>query len=155
MTLPEFQLTVQPGWLDYNGHMNVAYYVLAFDMATDAVYEQWRIGEAYVASGFSVFTLGMNVDYQGEMFEGERLRIVTQLVDMDAKRIHYFHQMFHGDTGNLVSTNECLCMNVELLTRRGTLFPDAVQTHLQQVFVDHQARGIPAGFGRQLAIRRR
>ena len=155
MTLPELELTVQPEWLDYNGHMNVAYYVLAFDIATDAVYEQWHIGEDYVAGGFSVFTLGMNVDYRGEMFAGECLRVTTQLVDLDAKRIHYFHQMFHGETGKLVATNECLCMNVELSTRHSAAFPEAVLAHLQQVLVAHQALGTPAGFGRQLAIRRR
>ena len=32
MTLPRTTLTVLPEWIDHNGHMNVAYYVLAFDL---------------------------------------------------------------------------------------------------------------------------
>jgi acyl-CoA thioesterase FadM len=147
-------LTVKPEWLDYNSHMNVAYYVLAFDIATDAVYEQWQIGEAYVATGLSVFTLGMNVDYLGEMFDSDPLRITTQLVDADHKRIHYFHRMFHGTTGKLVATNECLCMNVELASRRGAPFPNDVHTGFERTLSTHAKLGVPALFGRKLTIRR-
>lgn len=148
--------TVQPEWIDHNGHTNVAYYVLAFDIATDAVYEQWGIGLAYPdASGCSVFTLGMNVDYLGELFVGDKVRIVTQLLECDHKRIHYFHQMFHADTGKLVATNECLCMNVSLETRRSSPFPDEVQQKLVQVLMEDQERGVPSGFGRKLEIRRK
>ena len=65
--------------IDHNGHMHVAYFVLAFDEATDAVYEEWGIGPEYPErSGCSVFTLGMNVDYFAEVFEGDPIRIDTQ-----------------------------------------------------------------------------
>ena len=86
----EYETSVKPEWIDHNGHMNVAYFVLAFDEATDDVYERWGIGLDYPQqSGCSVFTLGMNVDYLGELFAGDPLRIDTRLVDHDAKRIHY------------------------------------------------------------------
>ena len=120
--LPRFDGVVQPEWLDYNGHMNVAYYVLAFDMATDALYERWGIGEDYLQTGYSLFTLGINVDYLAEMRQGEPFYVTTRLMDADHKRIHYFHQMFHGETGHLVATNECLCMNVNMETRRSAPF---------------------------------
>ena len=88
------ETTVKPEWIDHNGHMNVAFFVLAFDEATDAAYEHWGIGMDYPeASGCSVFTLGINVDYLGELFEGDAIVIETELVDYDAKRIHYFHRM--------------------------------------------------------------
>ena len=90
MSLFETKLTVLPEWIDHNGHMNVAYYVLAFDQATDAVYETWGIGEHYPAgAGCSVFTLGMDVDYLAEQFAGDTIRITTQLLDWDHKRVHY------------------------------------------------------------------
>jgi acyl-CoA thioester hydrolase len=148
----EFHSRVKPEWIDHNGHMNVGYFVVAFDEATDAVYEDWGIGMDYPGrSGCSVFTLGMNIDYLAEFFDGDPLRIETHLVDCDHKRIHYFHRMFHAGTGSLGATNECLCMNVDLEARRGSVFPPDVLALLK----DRKIRGEPPeGFGRQLSIRR-
>ncbi len=148
-----FESTVRPDWIDHNGHMNVAYFVLAFDEATDAVYETWGIGERYPDdSGCSVFTLGMNVDYHRELFEGDALRIETTLIDCDAKRIHYVHRMFKADSDELCAINECLCMNVHLETRRSEPFPEPVARTLEAA-VDREA-GIES-VGRTLAIRRK
>lgn len=148
----EYATYVKPGWIDHNAHMNLGYFVVAFDEATDAVYETWGIGQDYPErSGCSVFTLGVNVDYLAEMFEGDPIRIETLLVDHDHKRIHYFHRMYHGDSGQLVATNECLCMNVDLESRRSAPFPDDVARKLDDV--RHEGDR-PAGFGRTLAIRR-
>lgn len=132
--------------------MNVAYFVLAFDEATDAAYEHWGIGLDYPdTSGCSVFTLGMNVDYLGELFEGDSIRIETTLVDHDAKRIHYFHRMFKTGTGQLAATNECLCMNVNMTTRKASLFPEHICSKLAEYSSDVEP---PEGFGRNLGIRR-
>ncbi len=154
--LPEYRSAVKSEWIDHNGHMNVAYFVLAFDEATDAVYEQWGIGLDYPEStDCSVFTLGMNVDYLGELFEGDPIRTTTQLVDFDQKRIHYFHRMYKETTGSLVATNECLCMNVNLETRRSAEFPAPVAAALEQAHAIHQQEGTPDGFGRKMKIRRK
>lgn len=149
----EHKLHVRPEWIDHNGHMNVGYFVVAFDEATDAVYENWGIGMQYPEkTGCSVFTLGMNVDYLAELFEGDPLRIETSLVDCDGKRIHYFHRMYHGETGVLAATNECLCMNVDLGTRKSTPFPPAILERLDDAIIEGKR---PERFGRVLAIRRR
>ena len=148
----EHNAVVFPDWIDHNGHMNVAYFVLAFDEATDAVYERWGLGLAYPgSSGCSVFTLGMNVDYRSELFEGDAIRILTRLVDYDEKRIHYFHEMVHAKTGRLAATNECLCMNVSLKSRKSEPFPREVLENLEKA---HDPQPRPEGFGRSLQIRR-
>lgn len=146
-----FTGTVQPEWIDHNGHMNVAYYVVAFDLATDEMYEGWGLGLTYPEQGFSVYTLGMNVDYRAEMLAGEGFRVESVLVDFDHKRVHYFHTMYRGATDEVVATNECLCMNVSLATRRSADFPPHIMAKLQQVKVDE----VPEGFGRKLQIRRK
>ena len=153
MTNPhEYRTTVDPQWIDHNGHMNVAYYVLAFDEATDDVYETWGIGLDYPdRSGCSVFTLGMNVDYKSELFEGDAILVRTYLVDVDAKRIHYFHEMFNAASGALAATNECLCMNVSLASRKSEAFGADVAARLARA---HRPEP-PPGFGRTLGIRRR
>ena len=156
MALFTMELTVQPDWIDHNGHMNVAYYVLAFDHATDAVYETWGLGDAYpAAAGCAVFTLGMDVDYLAELFAGDSITISTQLLDWDHKRVHYVHRMAHTATGKLVAINECLAMNIDLATRRSAAFPQAVQDTLAAVRAAHQDIPAPEGSGRRLGIRRR
>lgn len=149
----EYRTSVKPDWIDHNGHMNVAYYVVAFDEATDAVYEHWGIGLDYPnESGCSVFTLGINVDYCHELFAGDHIRTVTTLVDCDEKRIHYFHEMYKEDGNILAARNECLCMNVELETRQAQPFPQAAQNLLDEALSTAPS---PDGFSRTLAIRRR
>lgn len=73
-----YETVVKPEWIDHNGHMNVAFFVLAFDEATDDVYEHWGIGMDYPdTSGCSVFTLGINGDSWGgprASFRRPRLR---------------------------------------------------------------------------------
>ncbi len=147
-----YDTSIKPEWIDHNGHMNVAFFVLAFDEATDAAYEHWGIGMDYPdTSGCSVFTLGMNVDYLGELFEGDAIRVETTLVDHDAKRIHYFHRMIDAGSGKLVATNECLCMNVDLKSRKAAPFEDSVTEKLARFASDAEP---PDGFGRTLRIRR-
>ncbi len=146
----DYKTRVQPEWIDHNGHMNVAYFVVAFDEATDAVYEQWGIGLTYPEeSGCSVFTLGINVDYLAELFDNDPIRIETTLVDMDDKRIHYLHQLFHEETGILSARNECLCMNIDLDSRRSRHFPIAVRDRLRS---NCHVGKRPDGIGRQLSI---
>ncbi|MDH5619228.1 MAG: thioesterase family protein [Gammaproteobacteria bacterium] len=149
----EYTSSVRPEWIDHNGHMNVAYYVVAFDEATDAAYERWGIGLDYPgSSGCSVFTLGMNVDYRCELFSNDTVRIATDLVDCDEKRIHYFHRMYNDKSGDLAATNECLCMNVDLRSRKASPFPSSICAILErEVDREHQ----PEGLGRILQIRRR
>lgn len=155
MKLPETHLTVQPEWIDHNGHMNVAFYVFAFDLVTDEVYETWGLGLDYPQrENHSIFTIGMNIDYMGELFESDPLRVTTQLVDMDHKRLHYLHKMYHVKTGALAARNECLCMNVELESRRSSPFPTSVREKIDPVFAAHQPLEKPDGFGRTLQIRR-
>lgn len=148
----EYTTRVRPEWLDHNGHVNVAYFVVAFDEATDAVYGRWGLGLDYPqASGCSVFTLGMNVDYLAELFENDSVRIVTDLVDVDDKRIHYFHRMFHATSDKLVARNECLCMNINLQTRRSQSFSSSVQ---KKLYAACQPDRRPDGFARTLGITR-
>jgi acyl-CoA thioester hydrolase len=151
----ETRLQVLPEWIDQNGHMNVAYYVLAFDRATDALYDRLGIGWSYLErERRSLFTLAMNVDYAGEVFAGDRVLIVSRLIDHDHKRIHYFHEMQHEAKGYAAATNELLAMHVDMVTRKSTPFPSDVQARLAEMKAAHAALGMPQQIGRKLGIRR-
>jgi acyl-CoA thioester hydrolase len=147
---------VKPEWIDYNGHMNMGYYAVAFDeLGTDKYFNYLGIGVAHKqALNHSTFTLGTNIDYLKEVVDGDPLRITTQLVDYDHKRLHYYHCMYHADEGYLAATNECLTMYVDMATRRSTSFSAEQLARFAQELELGNPHGKPQGFGRQLGIRR-
>ena len=137
----ETRLTILPAWIDYNGHMNVAYYVLAFDKATDTLYDTLGIGGGYVAQRQrSLFTLAMNVDYLREVFAGDEVLITSRMLDHDRKRVHYFHEMRHAGEGWLAATNECVAVHVDMTLRRSAPFDDEAAARLAAMKDAHAAR---------------
>lgn len=151
-----YRANVRQDWIDYNGHMNVAYYVLAFDHGTDAFWDYLGIGEAYLKrTNHSAFALETHVTYQGEVRLGDSLRITSQLLGFDAKRLHFFHRMFHGEKGYLAATLECVSLHVSLDSRRAAPFPDDRLAFLARVKAAHDALGVPEEAGRGVGLRRR
>lgn len=152
----EFTSRVRPEWIDYNGHMNVAYYVAAFDEATDAFYNSLGIGEEYKnESDCSTFTLEGHITYDQEVVEGDRLLFTTYLLDCDAKRVHYIHEMHHADKGYLAATNELIGIHIDMNARRSADFPQHLQDRLQAALAAHQPIPKPKQVGRVIGIRRK
>ena len=90
-------MQVEPGWIDYNGHLNMAYYNVLFDRAVDEAYELLGCGLAYLeAAKHSTFTAEAHIRYLRELHAGDPVRVTFQLLDFDAKRMHYFEQLFHA-----------------------------------------------------------
>lgn len=147
---------VKPEWIDYNGHMNMGYYLVAFDhIATDSYFNFLDIGITHLQTrNHSTFTLGSNIDFAHEVVAGDALRFTTQLVDYDSKRLHYFHTMYHADKGYVAATNECLTMYIDMATRRSAGFTEAQMRGFQEQLDLGKNVGVPAGFGRNLGIRR-
>jgi len=153
MACPVNLVKIKPEWIDHNGHLNVAYFVMAFDYATEAAFEEWGIGFEYKEqSGCSVYILGMNVDYIQEVHVDEEVAITTQMLDCDHKRVHYFHTMQHAGSGEVVATNECLAMNISMEEKRSVSFPEGVQQSLAAVLAQHAGMKRPDKAGRQLGI---
>jgi len=149
--LIETTTTVLPEWADSNGHMNLAYYVLAFDQATDNFYDALEIGPEYRArENSSMFTLGINVDYIREVFSGDSLRITTQLLECGEKRMRYIHYMYEGTSNEPVAMNECLSIYVDMLTRKSTPFPEAARQRIDPVLDAHAQLPLPKHAGRVL-----
>ena len=146
---------VAPSWIDYNGHMNVAYYHMAFDQATDVFLSQIGLGEDYLrrANG-SMFALEDHITYQSELRLGEPFRITLQLLDVDQKRLHYFLRMFHGEKGLLVATCEHLSIYVDMTTRRSAAIPEEVQNRLRDILSEHGELPRPEEAGRPMRVRR-
>ncbi len=147
--------TVDPAWIDYNGHMNLAYYVLAFDHATDAFFDYIGLGEAYLKdNNRSTFTLEAHVTYDRELMAGDPMRFETQLLDHDAKRLHYMHLMYHGEEGYLASTNELISLHVDMTQRRSSPMPQSVIERLDEVAAAHSVLPKPPQAGRVISLGR-
>ena len=146
---------VRPEWIDYNGHMNVAYYVLAFDHATDRLFDMLDLGVDYVEREHkSVFQVECHVTYLQEVKEGDVLTFTIQLLDFDSKRIHFFSSMTHRDKGFLSATTEWLGVHVDLNERRSADLPAASLERLSKLKTAHAELPQPPQVGRSMGIRR-
>src|SRR3974390_1987091 len=110
-------------WIDYNGHLNMAYYNVLFDRAVDETYELIGVGTNYVATRRrSVFTAEVHVRYLRELHAGDPVRVTFQLLDYDAKRLHYFEQLFHAEEGWVSATSENMALHVDMTGGKVTAF---------------------------------
>tara|TARA_R110000824_G_scaffold132356_1_gene294821 strand:- start:335 stop:841 length:507 start_codon:yes stop_codon:yes gene_type:complete len=148
--------TVQSDWIDYNGHMNLAYYVLVFDHATDALQDVVGLDAAYrAATGGSVFVVEAHLTYDSEVKLGEEMRVRPRVLDVDGKRLHLFHEMFAGDDDRLAATNELMILHVDLNSRRAAPFPAPVLAHLERLRAAHAALPQPPQVGRRIIIKKK
>lgn len=147
--------SVQPEWIDYNGHMNVAYYVLAFDHATDRFLDLLDAGADYVRrTNHSWFVLETHVSYLQEVVAGDPLRFTLRLVEFDRKRAHYFIEMHHAAEGYLAATSEQLGLHVDLTARRSAPFPAEVSARLSALAQAQSGLELPAAVGRSIGLKR-
>ena len=147
------EATVLPEWIDYNGHMNLAYYVVVFDQATDVLYDRLGIWLPYrEATGNSCFTVETHTIYEQEVNVGDRLRVHTRLLGADAKRLHYFHEMFHIEGGYRAAVQELMALHVDLSTRRTAPFPPDRAAAIQAALASSAALPMPKEAGRRIAM---
>ncbi|ALJ35509.1 thioesterase-like protein [Azospirillum brasilense] len=146
--------TVRPEWIDYNGHMNVAYYLLAFDHATDAVLDHFEIGKAYAeGEGRSMFAVEAHLTYAREVTEGDGLTFTSLVLGADAKRLHLFHEMRHEEDGFLAATAEFVLLHVDLAERRSVPLAPETAERLTRTVAEHATLPVPPQAGRSVGLR--
>ena len=146
-------MKVEPEWIDYNGHLNMAYYNVLFDRAVDEAYEIMGCGLAYLKeTRHSTFTAEAHIRYLRELQAGAPVRVTLQLLDFDAKRMHYFEQLFHAEEGWLSATSENMALNVDMTAKKVTAFPENVMARLAQMKAAHDKLPVPDGVGRQIGM---
>ena len=151
----ESRLAVDPAWLDLNGHMNVAFYMTAFDRGSDPFFDYCGLGWDYTRQGVgSIFSTACNLDFRRELLAGDALRVTTRLVDHNEKLLHLQAHLFHADSGELAAVQEILFMHVSLVTRRSTAIPGPSLARLRAVLEAHRQLPAPEGLNRALGIKR-
>jgi len=144
---------VRPEWIDENGHMNMGFYVVVFDFATDAWLDHVGLSRAYKdAHDVTTFSLESHVLYLREVREGDPLRFTTRLLAFDQKRIHYLHQMHHARDGYLAATNELMSLHVSQETRRAAPMGPEIQTRLGDLLRAHDRLPVPPQAGRRIGL---
>ena len=129
---------VRPEWIDYNGHMNVGYYQVVFDIASDAFFEFLGLTQEFrKRHGSTTFALETHGNFLREVKSGDPLRFEARLLDFDAKRIHFYQEMFHGTEGYLAASQESLSSHVSMATRRTAPMPAELLEHLAAVKAAH------------------
>jgi acyl-CoA thioester hydrolase len=146
-------MKVEPGWIDYNGHLNMAYYNVLFDRAVDEAYELLGIGAGYVERARrSLYTAEVHIRYLRELHAGDPVRVTFQLLGHDAKRLHYFEQLFHAADGWVSATSENMALHVALDTKKTAAFAAPVAARLAKMATSHALLPRPEAAGRRIAM---
>ncbi len=145
---------VLPEWIDINGHMNVAYYVLAFDLAVDALWREFGITDEHIHDNHSsTFAVESHVMYRRELKEGDPYIVTAQILAYDKKRIHQFQRMYHAQEGFLAATAEWMNLHVDLKTRRVAPWPDQILEGISRVVLSQGEWPYPSDAGRVMRVR--
>lgn len=149
------QTAVAPQWVDYNGHMSESCFLLVFGDNSDAFFRYIGIDEEYRAAGHSLYTVQTQLHNLHEASQGELLRLTLQLLDADDRRLHIFHAMYHGTSGQLLATGEQLLVHVDMAQGRSAAMPADLQQRVQAIRAAHAALPRPAQAGQPIGIRRK
>jgi acyl-CoA thioester hydrolase len=146
-------MRIEPHWIDYNGHLNMAYYHVMFDRAVDEAFALLGLGPEYVEERrASYFVAECHILYKRELSPQDLVRVTMQLVDHDEKRAHYFLEMRHAAEGWLSATSENLSVHVDMDSRRVTPFPPDILANLAVMKAAHAALPRPQALGRSVSM---
>jgi acyl-CoA thioester hydrolase len=146
-------MRVEPQWIDYNGHLNMAYYNVLFDRAVDEVYELLGIGPSYLKrANHSTMTAEVHVRYLREIHEDTPVRVRLQMIDYDSKRMHYFEELVHAEEGWVSATSENMALHIDMGARKVVPWPADVMERLARVKAAHAKLPVPEGVGRKIQM---
>lgn len=142
---------VEPGWVDANGHMMDGYYAVAFGLASWNVQDALGMDADYRArTGCTLYTAEAHIVYLSELKEAQAIRIQTQLLGVDTKRIRIFHRMLDAAGGNDAATMELMVLHFDQRAGATAVFPDDLRASLAAIADDHATLPMPSQAGRSV-----
>ena len=148
-------MSVEPDWIDYNGHLNMAFYSVLFDRGIDQLWEKFGLGPDYRETrGMTTYTAEFHIRYVRELHLGDMVTATCQIVDSDAKRIHTYQELYHSD-GWLAATGESLFLSIDQSGPKVAPFPTDIAERIAAMARDHSALPRPDGAGRSIGIGRK
>ncbi|ESZ52275.1 thioesterase family protein [Mesorhizobium sp. RSR565B] len=148
-------MDIEKDWIDYNGHLNMAYYNVLFDRCSDEAFEAMGMGLDYVKERrLTIYTAEVHVCYVQELHLEHKVVVSFQLIDHDDKRLRAYQEIRHVD-GWLAATSETLSLHVDMSGPKVAPFPADVQAKVKAMRAAHSALPMPERAGRSIGIRRR
>ena len=155
--LHPYRAAIRPEWIDYNGHLRDAYYVVLLSEAIDDLMDQIGLDAGYrERTRCTLYTLELHMHYLKEVKESEQLEVATSILDADGKRIHAGCRFTCGSTQDAVATGDLMLLHVHQgPTPAGAPFPADVAHRLQSLVLPADASAAWGPRSRKLEIRRR
>jgi acyl-CoA thioester hydrolase len=146
-------IQIEPSWIDYNGHLNMAFYNVLFDRSLDQFFDMLGVGARYLKErNGSTMTAECHVRYLREVKLGDPVHVTVLMVAADEKRIHYFEELRHSTEGWLSATSENMTLHVDMNVRRVAPFPSDIIARVKAVAAAHAKAPRPDGLGRRIAM---
>jgi acyl-CoA thioester hydrolase len=144
---------IEPDWIDYNGHLNMAYYNVLFDRSLDQFFAMLGIGPDYLRRrNKSTMTAECHVRYLREIHVGDPVQVHMLLLAADDKRLHTFEELRHATEGWLSATSENMSLHIDMSSRKVAPFPPDIRERIAGVVEAHSAIERPEGIGRSVAM---
>ena len=146
-------MQIEPQWIDYNGHLNMAYYNVMMDRAIDELWLKLGIGPTYMKERHgSTFTAECHVRYLREIHLGDPVQVSIWLLGADEKRLHTFEELRHATEGWLSATSENMTMHIDMSVRKVAPFPPDIRARIADVVKSHAGLSRPEGIGRSVGM---
>ncbi|MGI9275688.1 MAG: thioesterase family protein [Endozoicomonas sp.] len=143
------RVVVPPDWIDVNGHMNATHYGLVVYDAHAGFSEEIGLGEKYVKSaGSGKAVLESHMIYEREVSEGDKLEVRSWLLAVDAKRLHFFHEVFNLSKGFRAAASEQVDIHIDLKLRKSSAIPKELLQSLKQRVRENLKHPRPSKIGR-------
>lgn len=146
-------MRVEPAWIDYNGHLNMAYYHVLFDRAVEEAFSLAGLGAGYFeARNCSYFAAECHIRYLRELTAADSVRVTVQLLDFDEKRLHFFMMLRHAADGWISAVSENLSLHVDMAARKVSPFPSDILANLAIMKAMHARLPWPDDAGRVISL---
>jgi acyl-CoA thioester hydrolase len=151
--LTTYTTRINADWVDYNGHLRDAFYLLIFSYATDALMDRLGMDSNHrEASGHSLFTLELHLNYLHEVKLDTEVEVRTQIIGHDRKRLHLYHSLHKVGDDLELAGNEQMLLHVDLAGPRSAPFSEPVRQRLQAIAAEQADLPAPAWIGRVIAL---
>ncbi len=148
-------MEVEKDWIDYNGHLNMAYYNVIFDRCSDEAFEIMGMGGDYARDRkLTIYTAEVHLCYVRELHLDDKVTVTFQLIDHDEKRLRAYQEIHHVD-GWLAATSETLSLHIDMSGPKVAAFPEDIMAKVDAMRAAHGGLPMPDRAGRSIGIKRK
>jgi acyl-CoA thioester hydrolase len=146
-------MQIEPQWIDYNGHLNMAYYNVIMDRSIDELFAAMGMGPDYLkARNGSTMTAECHVRYVREVHLGDPLQVSAYVIAADDKRLHTFEELRHATEGWVSATSENMTLHIDMNVRKVAPFPPDIAERVRAVAAVHAQLPRPEASGRRVEM---